>query len=180
MQSKALLIFWSLVASTKANEIFRKPSLVSPSDFWLSEERMRFVFWWAPWFVQYHLGYVDDVSFRALCSRRGGTYHATVLPLWRHGEHSITNGVHRPAWVFETVPGVGGWTNFSREMKKCTFLVIDIATELTLKKAASQMTKFKAPWREGISFAIISQPLRPFLPAIVLWFRSHQPKSTQI
>lgn len=99
--------------------------------------------------MQYHRGYADDVSFRALRGRCGRAYHATVLPLWRHGEHGVTNGVHGPAWVFGTVSGVCGWTKFSREMKKRTSLIISIATESALKKGASQTTKFKAAWRRG-------------------------------
>lgn len=31
--------------------------------------------------------------------RSGGSHHASLLPLWRHRQHSISNGVHRPAWV---------------------------------------------------------------------------------
>lgn len=28
---------------------------------------------------------------------RGGPHHATVLPVWGHGQHSLAHGVHRAA-----------------------------------------------------------------------------------
>ena len=43
------------------------------------------------------LGYTDVVSFRALCGRCGWPDHAPLLPLWRHSEHGIADGVHGSA-----------------------------------------------------------------------------------
>lgn len=47
--------------------------------------------------MQDHPGNAADVSFRALCGRRGGADHAAVLPLRGHGEHGVKDGVHGPA-----------------------------------------------------------------------------------
>lgn len=131
MKPRATLNFWLIAASTKANEIFRKPSSVFPVGFLSVRGEDEIC-------LSVDSGNMAAMSFRALRGRRGGADYATVLPLWRHGEHGVQDGVHGPAWVFGTV-----------------------------KQRGKSNARIQSSLKE-----------RAPVPAAVLWFKSHPPKST--
>lgn len=47
----------------------------------------------------YAATFLPLLLYRASCCRSGGSHYAQILPLWRHCEHSFSDGINRVTWV---------------------------------------------------------------------------------